>query len=130
MNLQEPIWKAQSMEDRSYGIIISVSDLDRARVFYRDTLDLGAPVVDSNHWIEFQMGNGLVLGIRSQLKAEKIKDSSVMWVYYTTNFDDVKQRLQDANFEPLRISAPPVGLKSEIYADFEGNRFTLALKPS
>jgi predicted enzyme related to lactoylglutathione lyase len=118
------------MDDRSYGIIISVSDLDRARVFYRDTLGLGAPVVDSNHWIEFQMENGLVLGIRSQNKAEKVKGSSVMWVYYTPAFDDVKARLQEANCEPLRISAPPVGLKSEIYTDHEGNRFTLALKPS
>ncbi|NQZ59453.1 MAG: VOC family protein [Lentisphaeraceae bacterium] len=49
------------MNDRSYGIIISVADLDRARAFYRDVLGLGAPVVDSNHWIEFQMENGLIL---------------------------------------------------------------------
>ncbi|MCH2207083.1 MAG: VOC family protein [Lentisphaerales bacterium] len=118
------------MDDRSYGVIISVSDLDQARVFYRDILGLGSPVVDSNHWIEFQLGNGLILGVRSQTKADKQKDSSIMWVYYTPEFEDVKNRLIDANFEPLRIPAPPVGLKSEIYADAEGNRFTLALKPT
>ena len=118
------------MDDRSYGIIISVADLDRARVFYRDTLGLGAPVVDSNHWIEFQMENGLILGLRSQTKADKERGNTIMWVYYTTDFDGVKGRLQSANCEPFRISAPPVGLKAEVYADPEGNRFTLALKPS
>ena len=118
------------MDDRSYGIIISVADLDRSRIFYRDTLGLGAPVVDSNHWIEFQMPNGLILGIRSQSNADKVKGSSVMWVFYTPEFDEVKSRLQKANFEPLKVPAPPVGLKSEIYTDAEGNRFTLALKPT
>jgi len=116
------------MNDRSYGVIVSVTDLDGARVFYRDILGLGAPVVDSNHWIEFQMDNGLILGLRSQSKADKEKSSSVMWVYYTLDFEDVKSRLQDAGFDPLKISAPPVGLKSEIYTDPEGNRLTLALK--
>ena len=53
-----------------------------------------------------------------------------MWVFYTTEYDAVKDRLQKANVEPLRVSAPPVGLKSEVFADPEGNRFTLAEKPS
>jgi catechol 2,3-dioxygenase-like lactoylglutathione lyase family enzyme len=118
------------MDDRSYGVIVSVSNLDQARAFYRDILGLGSPVVDSNHWIEFQLGNGLILGLRAQNKAEKQKDSSLMWVYYTTEFEEIKTRLLDANCEPLKISAPPVGLKAEIYTDPEGNRFTLALKPS
>ncbi|MCM8540084.1 MAG: VOC family protein [Lentisphaeraceae bacterium] len=118
------------MNDRSYGVIVSVSELDRARVFYRDTLGLGSPVVDSNHWIEFQLDNGLVLGLCSQTKADKLKGSAVMWVFYTTEYDAIKERLQKANVEPLRVSAPPVGLKSEVFADPEGNRFTLAEKPS
>jgi len=117
------------MDDRSYGIIISVADLDRARKFYRDTLGLGAPVVDSNHWIEFQLDNGLIIGVRTQSRADQIKNSSIMWVYYTTRFDDVKNRLLAENFEPLKVPAPPVGLKAEIYTDPEGNRFTLAMKP-
>ena len=118
------------MNDRSYGIIISVADLDRARVFYRDVLGLGAPVVDSNHWIEFQMENGLILGLRALSKVDKEKGHKIMWVYYTTDFEEVKSRLINVNCEPLRMSAPPVGLKSEVYCDPEGNRFTLALKPS
>lgn len=117
------------MNDRSYGVIINVAELDIARVFYRDTLGLGSPVVDSNHWIEFQLENGLVLGIRSQTKADKLTGSAIMWVFYTTDYDAIKERLQAAHIEPLRVSPPPVGLKSEVFVDPEGNRFALAEKP-
>ncbi len=118
------------MIDRSYGIIVSVAELDKARLFYRDTLGLGAPVVDSNHWIEFQLENGLVLVLRAQSKADKIKGCNVIWVFYTTDFDGTQNRLLKAGIEPLRISAPPVGLRSEVFADPEGNRFVLSEKPN
>jgi predicted enzyme related to lactoylglutathione lyase len=117
------------MNDRSYGIIISVDNLDRARQFYRETIGLGSPVVDSNHWIEFQLDNGLILGLRHQAKADQQKGSAIVWVYYTTDYEAVKQRLSLAGSDPLKVSAPPVGLKSEVFADPEGNRFALALKP-
>ena len=76
------------------------------------------------------MENGLILGLRALSKADREKGNKIMWVYYTTDFENVKDRLIKVNSEPLRISAPPVGLKSEVYSDPEGNRFTLALKPS
>jgi predicted enzyme related to lactoylglutathione lyase len=41
-------------------VSISVSDLDRARAFYGDTLGLGLPVYDlpESGWIEFATGGG------------------------------------------------------------------------
>lgn len=41
-------------------VSISVTDLDQARTFYRDTLSLGAPVFDlpDEGWIEFPTGAG------------------------------------------------------------------------
>jgi predicted enzyme related to lactoylglutathione lyase len=117
------------MFQRNYGIIINVDDLDRARIFYRETLLLGAPVLDSNHWVEFQLKNGLVLGVRQQHKANQQKGCNTMWVYFTEDYNTIRQQLLDAGFPPLKIASPPVGLKSEIFSDPEGNRFTLALKP-
>ncbi len=117
------------MYERNYGIIISVDNLDRAREFYRDTLLLGAPVVDSNHWVEFQLSNGLVLGVRQQPNASAQKGCNTMWVYYSVDYSDIREQLLDAGFAPLKIAAPPVGLKAEIFSDPEGNRFTLAQKP-
>lgn len=39
-------------------VSISVTDLDRARLFYRDTLGLGEPLYDlpETGWIEFSTG--------------------------------------------------------------------------
>ena len=41
-------------------VSISVTDLDRARAFYRDALGLGEPVYDLPEagWIEFSFGDG------------------------------------------------------------------------
>ena len=117
------------MYERNYGVIVSVDDLDKARIFYRDTLLLGSPVVDSNHWVEFQLDNGLVLGVRHQQNSSQQKGCNTMWVYFTEQYNEVRQNLLDSGYPPLKIAAPPVGLKSEIFSDPEGNRFTLAQKP-
>jgi predicted enzyme related to lactoylglutathione lyase len=41
-------------------VSLSVPDLDRARIFYRDTLGLGEPLYDlpDDGWIEFSTGDG------------------------------------------------------------------------
>ena len=52
-----------------------------------------------------------------------------MWVYYTVKYSEIREALINAGYAPLKIAAPPVGLKAEIFSDPEGNRFTLAQKP-
>lgn len=117
------------MDDRSYGVIVSVDNLDKARTFYQEVIGLGTPVVDSNHWTEFQMPNGLILGLRSQPKADEKKNPCMLWVYFTDKYAEVKDRLKKAGSDALKVPAPPIGMKAEIFADPEGNRFILAMKP-
>ncbi|MDD5728000.1 MAG: hypothetical protein PHV59_05480 [Victivallales bacterium] len=49
------------MKNSLFGVIIKVNDLDLCRNFYRDVLDLGDPVLDSNFWVEFQTESGFSL---------------------------------------------------------------------
>lgn len=117
------------MHERNYGIIINVSDIEKMRTFYRDTLQLGAPVVDSNHWVEFQLGNGLVLGLKHHSRSEETRSSNILWVLYTDQFEEVRTSLSSAGHNALKVTPPPIGLKAEIYTDPEGNRFSLAMRP-
>jgi len=116
------------MDNRSYGIVINVDDLGRARHFYKEVIGLGAPVVDSNNWIEFQMPNGLILGLLHQAKASKEKAGSCLWILFTSEYDEIKDRLKMAEIRPLKVPAPPMGVKAEVFADPEGNRFALVKK--
>ena len=118
------------MDDRSYGVVINVDDLGRARHFYKEVIGLGAPVVDSNNWIEFQMPNGLILGLQHQAKASKEKAGSTLWVLFHDKYDEVKERLSSAEVKPLKVPAPPLGMRAEVFADPEGNRFVLSEKSS
>ena len=50
-----------SKKQNFYGCLVRVSDINRVRSFYRDTLELGDPIIDSNFWLEFHLpgtGNG------------------------------------------------------------------------
>ena len=40
------------------GVLIRVADLNHQRIFYRETLHLGEPVVDSDFWCEFSAPDG------------------------------------------------------------------------
>lgn len=40
------------------GVMLRVKNLDQARIFYRDILRLGEPVVDSGFWVEFATPGG------------------------------------------------------------------------
>ena len=40
------------------GVMLRVKNLDQARIFYRDLLRLGEPLVDSGFWVEFLAPGG------------------------------------------------------------------------
>lgn len=113
----------------NYGIIIDVENLDRLRAFYQNVIGLGHPVVDSNKWVEFQTEAGLVLVLRQHHAVEKFKESNVTWVYHTNDPEPLKKRLDEDGQKPLKIQSPLIGIQAEVYEDYEGNRFAVAVKP-
>jgi hypothetical protein len=49
------------MENNASSVIIKVKDIDICRSFYRNILNMGDPVVNSNFRVEFIMGNNASL---------------------------------------------------------------------
>ena len=47
--------RKKAPERSLYGIVVKVENLDLCRVFYRDILELGPPISDSNFWVEFRL---------------------------------------------------------------------------
>ena len=45
------------MRSAKFGIVLRVRDLTKCRAFYRDVLDLGNPVIDSNFQCVFAIGS-------------------------------------------------------------------------
>ena len=49
------------MRSTKFGIVLRVRDLTKCRAFYRDVLDLGNPVIDSNFQCVFAIGTEMSL---------------------------------------------------------------------
>ena len=59
------------MKKKHFGIVIKVKNLTTCKVFYRDVLGLGDPVLDSNFRVEFQIDDSFCLIL------EKISSRSI-----------------------------------------------------
>ena len=107
------------------GVVIKVENLDVARAFYRNVLDLGAPVMDSNFWIEFKLGNSASLVLEQARPGEKLVSTKgrVAWICETHDLDEVVDRLQEMGHDPVNGETDKIGFKVLQYRDPEGNPF-------
>lgn len=110
----------------TFGVLIPVQELGKMKVFYRDILKLGDPVVDSNFWIEFTLpGNGLlILEQTSNTPKSKVKQGQ-SWLMAVDAFDDTVKRLDEQEVWRVRPPLEVPGYQCATYADPEGNLFTL-----
>ena len=110
-----------------YGAVVRVRDLVKLRAFYRDVVKLGAPVVDSNFWVEFRLPGGGVLALEHCPSAEPGGSGrgNVSWLLLAASFDELVKQLKDA---AVPLARPPLevpGRRCATYADPEGNPFTV-----
>ena len=54
------------MRSAKFGIVLRVRDLTKCRAFYRDVLDLGNPVIDSNFQSVFDLGGDSSLCLQTE----------------------------------------------------------------
>lgn len=64
-----------------HGYVIKVRDLDRCRTFYRDVLQLGAPLTDSNSRTEFELNQGARLILCQAREEESFVPESHSAIY-------------------------------------------------
>ena len=76
-------------------IVIQVNDLEQCRYFYRETLALGEPVVDSSETAVFQLSPESSLVLRkSCARYLEHASSAVCWTLFTGDFDRLCAELE------------------------------------
>lgn len=114
-----------------YGVLIKVQSLNATRSFYRDILDLGPPVMDSNFWVEFKIGEHASLILEQAMPNEKVPEGvgRIAWVCNAKDYTNTVVRLEENGFKPLSEENERLGKKVVKYLDPEGNPFMLCVKP-
>lgn len=115
------------MQNSLYGVIIKVENLNASRSFYRDVLDLGAPVMDSNFWVEFKINGSSSLILEEVATGEKVPAGRgrISWACSVNDLEDVVARLEKNGFKPIVEEEERLGMKILKYCDPEGNPFIL-----
>jgi catechol-2,3-dioxygenase len=108
------------------GALLQVRDLSRLKAFYRDTLKLGAPAVDSNFWVEFCLpGNSMLVLEQTNAASETTVKGDICWLLRVEDLDAMVGQLAEVNVRPLRPKRSVPGRDCATFADPEGNQFTL-----
>lgn len=109
-----------------YGALLQVRDLPRVKSFYRDVIRLGAPVVDSNFWVEFQLpGNGVLALSQSNAARPQADKNDVSWMLRVEDLAEMVSMLNNINIQPIRPAMTVPGKECATFSDPEGNLFTL-----
>ena len=119
------------MKDNLCGVVIEVENLVAARSFYRDILQLGDPVMDSNFWVEFRLPGDFSLFLKkvySSKKQKKVKNS-VSWIYRVPNIGVIISRLELYGYGEIYEKNEEIGESVYTFKDPEGNLFHLVPSP-
>ena len=108
------------------GVLIRVANLDQQRIFYRELLMLGNPVVDSAFWVEFAAPDGTrIILERSEAAYLEHEVSATTLVLSTPLLDRIRTELELHNYP---ITADEKAHPGEVFyrgQDPEGNVFYL-----
>jgi predicted enzyme related to lactoylglutathione lyase len=109
-----------------YGVIIKVENIDVCRSFYRDVLELGAPVIDSNFWVEFKLQEDVSIVLEQAPEGEKIPPGRdrVSWLYRIDHIEEMLSKLKEHGHQP-HSEEERLGYKVYQFLDPEGNPFYL-----
>ena len=79
------------MKNSSFGVIIKVNNIDICRNFYRNVLNLGDPVTDSNFCVEFQINDNFFLMLeKTDARFLEHESSAVSWSCEVASITDVR----------------------------------------
>ncbi|HBC89397.1 MAG TPA: hypothetical protein DCZ94_20850 [Lentisphaeria bacterium] len=117
---------SDTKQNSLYGVIIKVENIDVCRSFYRDVLELGAPVIDSNFWIEFKLQDNVSLVLEQAAEGEKLPPGRdrISWLYRIEAIDDMLAKLKEHGHQP-HAEDERLGYKVYQFLDPEGNPFYL-----
>ena len=114
------------MKKKRFGIVIQVKNLTSCKAFYRDVLELGDPVMDSNFRVVFQIGESFRLTLeKSPWDAELPAASERISWLCSENAQILCRRMKDYGYPIPDVSgtAEKNGWLYCRFTDPEGNPF-------
>ena len=109
------------------AVIIKVQNLNICRAFYKDLLELGAPVMDSNFWVEFKLGDYASLILEQIITGEPVPEGRgrIAWLCAVNDYNEIIEQLKENGYDPLGEEEEHWGMKTLTFLDPEGNPFTI-----
>ena len=108
------------------GVLIRVNDLNAQKIFYRELLKLGDPVVDSMFWTEFAAPDGSRIILEKSEAPYLDHDTSATTLVLSTPYlDEIRQELATHNYPVTANEKPHPGEEFYRGQDPEGNIFYL-----
>jgi catechol-2,3-dioxygenase len=109
-----------------YGCLVKARDLAKVKAFYQEVLELGAPLVDSNFWVEFRLpGNGVLVLEQSSAIRPGDNKQDVSCLIGVSELAPRLKALEARNVRPQRPSQSLPGRQTATIVDPEGNLVTL-----
>ena len=111
--------------------VLSVADLAAERAFYRDVVGLGEPVMNSNVWVEFKLGEcSFCLEQAASSKAPLPPHSRIEFLFFVDSIDEFEKRYrsQGGADTPEGVPCEQTGIRAVQYPDPEGNLFRVTDK--
>ena len=116
---------AKSQMIRFYGAVIRVRNIDRSRAFYCNVLRLGAPVISTNFWVEFEVVPGqMVLALQQNNNAAECPQAEkgdIQWCLWVKDIEEFRRHLRSHGVQASPISSMVVGKEFFTFRDLEGN---------
>jgi lactoylglutathione lyase len=106
------------------AMIVS-SDLERSKAFYRNILELKVGTDAAPHWIDFDLGDGRMLGLHPASDSLTVKPGSLQLAFYVDDIDKfvtdartagvtILQEPHDESFGRLAVIADPDGYAVQV----------------
>ena len=99
------------MQSAKFGIVLRVRDLTKCRAFYRDVLDLGNPVIDSNFQCVFAIGGNSSLCLQMENSAEPLPHGTgrMTLVLIPEDAESIAERLETGGWTIQKQTAGTPG---------------------
>ena len=112
--------------------VLSVADIAAERVFYRDVVGLGEPVMNSNVWVEFRLDGAcsFCLEQANANKAPRPAQGRAGFLFFVDSIEEFAKRYLESPFrgESEGIPCEQTGYRAVQYSDPEGNLFRVTDK--
>jgi len=109
-----------------FNLVLQVADIAAERTFYRDVVGLGEPVMNSNVWVEFKLGNGASFCLEQAAPntPPTPPHGRTQFLFFVDSLDEFGKRYRAQGGDaPEGVPCGQMGIHALQYPDPEGNLF-------